>query len=85
MPCGDAVLFVGAVRFQRHLRALAGGQHHDAHDRLGVDAASVARQPDVALELGGQLGEFGGSAGVQAQLVDDLEFLLNHILVVVFS
>src|SRR5476649_2552486 len=37
----DAGAFVGAVGFQRDLGALAGGQHHHAHDGLGVDAPRI--------------------------------------------
>src|SRR5450830_1356362 len=78
----DTCLLIIALGFQGHFRALAGGQHHDAHDGLGVDAARVAGQPDVALELGGELGKFGGGACVQSQLVDDFEFSLNHFCMV---
>ena len=39
--------------------AFAGGQHHHAHDALGVDAAVVAAEVDVAGIATGQLGELG--------------------------
>src|SRR5471032_979690 len=78
----DASLLVFAISLQCHFGALAGGQHHHAHDGLGIDAARVAGQPHIALELGGQLRKFGGSACMQSQLVDDFEFFLNHFCIV---
>ena len=68
----------GPLGLERHLRALAGGEHHHAHDALGVDAAAVARHRDVALVLRRELRELGRRARVQAELVDDLNLALLH-------
>lgn len=70
--------FVGAVGFEQHSAPLARHQHHHAHQTLGVDFAAAARQRHVALIFRGQLRESGGSGGVQAQLVNDLNFALLH-------
>src|SRR6185369_11212780 len=69
---------VGALGLDHDGGALAGGQHHHAHDALGVHAPAVARQPDLARELARGLGELGRGPRVQAQLVDDLSFRLGH-------
>ena len=54
--------FVCAFCFQLNHGAFGGGQHHQAHDAFAVDAIAVFGDPDFALELGGGLGEFAGSA-----------------------
>jgi hypothetical protein len=59
--------------------AHAGGQHHHAHDALGVDAA-VARLMNIAGKTAGQLGELGRRAGVQAQLIADGRGGLDHAI-----
>ena len=70
--------FVCAFCFQLNHGAFGGGQHHQAHDAFAVDAVAVFGDPDFALELGGGLGEFAGSARVQAEFVDDFDFLFEH-------
>ena len=78
-----ALSFVWAVGLQRHFRALARGQHHDAHDRFRIHAPLVAGHPDFALVFGRELRQFGGSPCMQAQLIDDFDFLFDHIVVLV--
>ena len=73
-----AAVFVRAVGFDGDGRALCGGEHHQSHDAFAVDAVAVARYPDVALEGGGRLNEFARRAGVQAEFVDDFDFLFEH-------
>jgi hypothetical protein len=60
------------------LGADAGGQHHHAHDALGIDAAFAAADPDFAGEAAGQLGQLGRGARVQAQLIADGRGRLDH-------
>src|SRR3569623_2060327 len=67
-----------AVGLDRDLGAYTGGQHHDAHDALGIDAARAATEPDVAREAARQLGELGRGARMQAQLIADGRGFLDH-------
>ena len=67
-----------AIGFQRHFRAQTSGEHHDAHDALGVHPAFAARHPDLARKTSRQFGQLGGSAGVQAQLIADGHGALDH-------
>src|SRR5438046_1541591 len=62
-------LLVVTFRLDLDFAAQSGGQHHHAHDALGVDAAAVAAQEDLAAEVPGELAELGRCAGVQAELV----------------
>ena len=56
----------------------AGGQHHHAHDALGIDAAVAAREPDLAGIAARELGELGRGARMQAQLIADGHGCLDH-------
>src|SRR6185436_8583214 len=58
--------------------AFARGEHHHAHDALRVDAAAVARQPELALVAARDLGQLGRGPRVQAELVDDLYLSARH-------
>src|SRR5574343_760251 len=69
---------VGAAGVDGDGAALGGGQHHDTHDAFGIDALAVAFEPDFTLVCAGGLGQLGGGAGMQAQLVDDFCFLARH-------
>src|SRR5262245_26806453 len=75
---GERGVGVLAVGLDLHRAADAGGEHHHAHDALRVDAPAAAREPDLALEAARQLSELGGSAGMQAQLVDDFRVGARH-------
>ena len=72
--------FVGPVGFEQHAAPLARREHHHAHQALGVDFASAARQRYVALIFGCQQREFGGSGCIQPQLVKNLKLALLHVL-----
>jgi hypothetical protein len=72
------LLLVLAFGLEFDFGAEAGGQHHDAHDALGVDAAAVAGHEHLALEAAGQFRELGRRAGVKAQLIADDERCSNH-------
>src|SRR6185436_8891479 len=69
---------VRAAGLERDLRALARGQHHDAHDALRVDFPVVARQRDIALVFRRELRELRRGARVETQFVDYLNFALRH-------
>src|SRR5690606_39706705 len=56
------LLLALAAGLQRDFRAQAGGQHHHAHDALGVDAPLAAADPHLAGKAAAQLGELGGGA-----------------------
>ena len=71
------VLFVGAVGFDHHLDPCR-PPASSPHDALGVDPAHPLAIQTSHFELAGQLGEFGGCAGVQPQLVDDFGFGGQH-------
>ena len=62
-------LLVLAFDAQLHLRALAGGQQHHAHDALRVDLAALRGERAVAAELRQRLHELGGRACMQAEAV----------------
>src|SRR5690606_22938736 len=68
-----------AAGFQGDRAAVAGGQHHDAHDAFGIDAAFVALYPDVTRKLAGGLRQACRGAGMQPELVDDLYLSFNHV------
>src|SRR5687767_8568678 len=71
-------LLVLTVGLDFDLAAGTGGQHHHAHDALGVDAAAVAAHVNVALKTARQLGQLGRCAGVQAELIADRDGRLDH-------
>ena len=71
---------VRAGGFDPDPAALAGGEHHHAHDALRVHAPAVPRQPHVGAELGRDLRHLGRRARVQAELVLDLNLALRHAL-----
>jgi len=73
--------FVGALGLDQHGAADARCKHHHAHDAFRVDAAAVAAHPDFGLEVRGQLRQLGRRACVQAQLVHDCRFLLQHLMI----
>src|SRR5258708_38303897 len=70
--------FIRTVGLDHDGRAFGGGEHHHAHDALGIDPAAVARDPYVGGEFAGELRELGRRARVQPQLVGDLNFPLLH-------
>ena len=74
--------FILTIRLNHDSRAFACGEHHDTHNAFGVDAAGVAFKIDFTLEAGGELGEFGGGSGVQAQFVDDFNVAFLHYRVI---
>ena len=59
-------------------RAAAGGEQEDAEDRLAVDFFVALADLDVALESRRGVDELRGGAGVQAELVLDLDVALDH-------
>ena len=67
-----------AVSLEFDLGPEAGGQHHDTHDALGVDAALAARHPHLASVTARDLGEFGRGACVQPELIADGHGGLDH-------
>src|SRR6185312_2512015 len=64
---------VDAADAHLDLRARAGRQHHQPHDRAAGDADVALDHRDLGLELADQLHELGGGAGMQAALVADFE------------
>src|SRR6185295_4464694 len=72
------LLGVGAVGADRDEAAALRGEHHDAHDALGVHFQAVLGQRDVGLERAGQPHDARGRAGVQALLVHDGGLTLDH-------
>src|SRR5688500_6278892 len=57
-----------ALGLELDARAQARGEHHHAHDALGVHAPGVARDEELRLEAPGELGELGRGARVQPEL-----------------
>src|SRR4030066_234889 len=68
----QGLVLVLAVHAELDLRALAGRQHHDAHDAFAVGVLAVAPEGHVALEVRGETDELGRGARVHAQLVENL-------------
>ena len=48
-----------AVGFDLDGDTFAGGKHHDTHDALGIDAATVAFEIDLTLKRVAVCGELG--------------------------
>src|ERR1700680_2435707 len=71
---------VGALGLQLDRRAQARGEHHHAHDALGVHAPALALDPDAALEPGRRLGELRRGPRVQPELVGDRDGALHNRL-----
>ena len=65
------ILLALAAGLKLHRAANAGSQHHDAHDAFGVDAPLTLGKPDFTGETAGQLGQFGGGARMQPELIAD--------------
>ena len=72
------LLLLRAIGLHLDLRTQACGQHHHAHDALGVDAALALAHPDLAGIAARKLGELGRGTGVQTQLVADGDAVLDH-------
>ena len=68
------LVFLLAQGLEQHLATQACCQHHDAHDALGIDAATIAGNPNFAGKLAGRLRQLGGGTCVQSELVDDFNF-----------
>src|SRR6266850_2718379 len=75
---GERLLGVGAFGLDGYGGALAGGEHHHAHDAFRIDPPLVARDPDLRSERARGLGELRRGARVQAQLVDDFSGGASH-------
>ncbi len=71
---------IGALGAQRDRRADAGGEHHHAHDALGIDLAATMDQECIALIALQQLHELGRCARMQAKLVADRDLAFKHRL-----
>ena len=74
----ESLRFIRTVGLDLDLTAEACGQHHHAHDALGIDAAPISAHVYVANESPSQLGQLGRRAGVQAQLIADFDGGLLH-------
>lgn len=78
---GDGVergVGVGAIGAYGDDRAVAGGEHHQAHDALAIDFLAILLDEDVGLEAIGRFDKLGGRTGVDAELVEDGEILFGH-------
>ena len=78
---GDGVergVGVGAIGAYGDDRAVAGGEHHQAHDALAIDFLAILLDEDVGLEAIGRFDKLGGGTGVDAELVEDGEILFGH-------
>jgi hypothetical protein len=53
-------------------------QHHHAHDALAVHVEIVLHHRDLALELGRELDDLGGRAGVESVPIHDLDGAFRH-------
>ena len=62
-----------SLRHDINATSRRGGQHHQAHDRAGVDGLAILGDADFGIEGGGEFDEFGRGPGVQPALVDDLD------------
>ena len=69
---------VAAVNVQGERAALTGGQHHYAHDAFAVYPFTVLFDFHFGFERRGEVHEFGGGPGMQAQLVYDFDVLREH-------
>src|SRR6516225_2155796 len=76
--CGQGSIGILAFGVDDDTCALAGGEHHHAHDALRVDPLSVAFEPYVGGKLAGGLRQFRRGSRMQAQLVDDWRFSSWH-------
>src|SRR5262245_444909 len=74
--CG--LRLVAALGLELDLGALAGRQHHHAHDALGIHTTTSSAPVHLAGKAAGQLGELGRRARMQPQLVIDREYGLDH-------
>jgi len=72
----DARLRVIASRAHRDLRALRAAEQEHAHHALGVRDLSVVRDLDLSPVAARELHQLGRRAGVQTQLIHDLEAAL---------
>ena len=72
-------LLIRAVDFDFHNGAYPSSQHHHSHDAFGIDATFVADHEDITLETTSQLGEFGRSSGMQAELIANGERRFYHL------
>jgi hypothetical protein len=71
-------LFIGTLGFDRDRGAFGRREHHHAHNAFRVYASTITLDPDVAFKLAGELRQLGRRSRVQAELVDDFSFPLQH-------
>ncbi len=72
-----------AIGVNDHFASNACGQHHHAHDALGIDAALAFGNPNFTWKTTRQLGQLGRSSGMQAQLIADGRRSLGHVVVLI--
>lgn len=58
--------------------AVAGGEHHQAHDALAIDFLTILLNEDVRLETVGGFDELRRRAGMDAELVENGEIFFGH-------
>src|SRR5690606_35381096 len=71
-------ILVDSVGLDEQRAALSGGQHHDTHDALGIDAPALASHPHFGGKTGRYLGDAGRWPGVYTQIVDDDHLRATH-------
>src|SRR5690606_21580775 len=68
---------VVALDAKANAAAAGRGQHHQAHDALGVYRLAVELDPHLAVEFRGEIDQLRRGAGVQSELVDDFDFFFD--------
>ena len=79
---GDGFFGVGPLGVDRELRALAGGEHHEAHDALAIHALAVFFHPDLGTVTAGDFDKHRRRAGVEAVAILDDHFTAEALNIV---
>ena len=78
MNIGQCAIGIGTYRVYFDDRTASSGQHHHAHDALGVDALRTLGDENVAYEATGHLGQLGSGPGMLTEFIGNGDVLTGH-------
>jgi hypothetical protein len=77
----NGLLRVVTANVQDQFAAGAGGEHHQSHDAFAIDFFTVLFNKNFGRKSVGSLHKESGGPGVNAQLVDDDNFLGEELVI----
>lgn len=75
---GDGGIGVQSFRADSDHRAVAGGEHHQAHDAFAINFLAVLFNEDIRFKAVRHFDELSRWSRMDTELIEDCEFLLRH-------